>query len=39
MIEKLSQLNRRTLNPISAKIYFYYSRIYELINQLDKIRE
>jgi len=30
--------NRRSMDPIAAKCYFYYSRVYELTNQLEAIR-
>jgi len=30
--------SRRTMNPLSAKAFFYYSRAYELSNRLEEIR-
>ena len=30
--------NRRTLDQISAKCYFYFSRAYEIVQKLDTIR-
>lgn len=38
VIDKTSVLNRRTLDFISAKCYFYYARIFELNNMLEAIR-
>lgn len=38
MVLKLEQLNRRTLDLLSAKIYFYYARAYELSGDLKVIR-
>ncbi|CAK9304036.1 unnamed protein product [Gordionus sp. m RMFG-2023] len=38
MMEKLISQNRRTLDLLAAKCYFYYARIYELNNQADQIR-
>lgn len=38
LIERLQDFNRRTLNPLSAKAYFYYARSYELTNRLEEIR-
>lgn len=38
LVDKTSVLNRRTLDLISAKCYFYYARIFELNNMLDSIR-
>jgi len=35
---KLENQNRRTLDQISAKCYFYYSRAFEVVNELDTIR-
>jgi hypothetical protein len=34
----LSEYNRRTLNPIQAKAFFYYARAFELANKLEDIR-
>jgi len=39
LTEKLRNFNRRTLDPLSAKVYFYYSYIYEHSGRLDEIRE
>lgn len=38
MMEKIINQNRRSLDIIAAKSYFYYARIYELTGKLDKIR-
>jgi len=35
---KLETQNRRTLDQISAKCYFYYTRAHEIIDKLDTIR-
>nr|QBH73722.1 26S proteasome regulatory subunit S3 [Eurycantha calcarata] len=38
LMQKVTIQNRRTLDLIAAKCYFYHSRSYELTNQLEKIR-
>ena len=38
LISHLTTFSRRTLNPIAAKLYFYYSRTFELANRLAEIR-
>nr|BAN21246.1 26S proteasome regulatory subunit S3 [Riptortus pedestris] len=38
LMGKVTAQNRRSLDLIAAKCYFYHSRAYELTNQLDKIR-
>ena len=38
MMEKILSYNRRTLDAISSKCYFYYARVYELVGRLDQIR-
>ncbi|CAG5115490.1 unnamed protein product [Candidula unifasciata] len=38
LMKKLTVQNRRTMDMLSAKCYFYYSRAYELTNRLDVIR-
>lgn len=38
LITKLTSQNRRTLDLIGAKCYFYHSRVAELTNRLDSIR-
>ncbi|XP_013391357.1 26S proteasome non-ATPase regulatory subunit 3 [Lingula anatina] len=38
LMKKLLNQNRRTLDLLGAKSYFYYSRAYELTNQLERIR-
>ena len=38
MMEKIVSQNRRTLDVISAKCFFYYGRINELCGKLDQIR-
>lgn len=37
-MEKIVNQNRRTLDMIAAKCYFYYARVYELNEKLDQIR-
>jgi len=34
----LDQFNVRTLNPLSAKVFFYYYRTFELNNRADEVR-
>ena len=38
MMEKIVNQNRRSLDVIAAKCYFYYGRINELSGRLDQIR-
>lgn len=38
LMAKVTAQNRRTLDLVAAKCYFYHSRCYELTNQLDQIR-
>ncbi|KAJ3084255.1 26S proteasome non-ATPase regulatory subunit, partial [Physocladia obscura] len=38
VVDYIQQLNRRTLDQLSAKIYFYYERFFELANRLADIR-
>ncbi|XP_053985339.1 probable 26S proteasome non-ATPase regulatory subunit 3 [Hylaeus volcanicus] len=38
LLQKIIAQNRRTIDLIAAKCYFYYSRSYELVGRLDKIR-
>lgn len=38
LVQKIISQNRRTIDLIAAKCYFYHSRAYELTNHLDKIR-
>lgn len=35
---RLETFNRRTLDAIAAKVYFYYSLVYEKLNRLEEIR-
>ena len=37
-MEKLAGHNRRSLDSLSAKCYYYYARVYELLGQLASIR-
>lgn len=38
LMKKVCQHNRRTLDMLAARCYFYHSRAYELTNQFDKVR-
>jgi 26S proteasome regulatory subunit N3 len=38
LIQRMDQWNRRTLDPLSAKVYFYFSRAHELSGKLADIR-
>jgi len=38
LVQKLATHNRRTLDPLAAVCYFYYSRAYELVDRLKEIR-
>jgi 26S proteasome regulatory subunit N3 len=38
LVESIHSQNRRTLDQIGAKTYFYYSRFYELLNNLSSVR-
>lgn len=37
-VKRLQQLNRRTLDVLAARIYFYYSYSFELTDSLADIR-
>ncbi|CAG8671298.1 10588_t:CDS:10 [Acaulospora morrowiae] len=37
-VAKIQSLNRRTLDQLSSRIYFYYARFYELTGNLAEIR-
>ncbi|CAG0894497.1 unnamed protein product [Darwinula stevensoni] len=39
LMEKICNWNRRTLDILASKCYFYHSRCYELTDQLSKIRQ
>ncbi|CAF0864248.1 unnamed protein product [Didymodactylos carnosus] len=38
LVEKTAVLNRRTIDLLAAKCYFYYARVFELNNKLEEIR-
>lgn len=38
LIDRIKLFNRRSLDPLSSKAYFYFSLAHEKINQLDTIR-
>ena len=37
-MEKLVAHNRRSLDPLSAKCYYYHARVYELMGTLAAVR-
>lgn len=37
-VEKMTIMNRRTLDQIAARVYFYHGRFHELSNKLAEIR-
>lgn len=38
LLARYESFNRRTLDSLSAKIYFYYSRVYELLGNFESVR-
>lgn len=38
IMEKIVASNRRTLDALAAKCYYFYARVYELMGKLDQIR-
>jgi len=38
LLNRLVKENRRSLDPLAARCYFYYSRVYELVGQLADVR-
>lgn len=38
LLQKISSQNRRALDLVAAKCYYYHSRVYEFLNQLDTVR-
>uniref|UniRef100_A0A3B3WDM0 26S proteasome non-ATPase regulatory subunit 3 n=1 Tax=Poecilia mexicana TaxID=48701 RepID=A0A3B3WDM0_9TELE len=38
LMQKVSSKNRRALDLVVAKCYYYHARVYEFLNQLDTIR-
>lgn len=38
LMQKISTQNRRALDIVVAKCYYYHARIYELLNKLDVVR-
>ncbi|ESN92467.1 hypothetical protein HELRODRAFT_186129 [Helobdella robusta] len=38
LMDKIALQNRRTLDMLAARCYFYFARAYELTNQFDRIR-
>lgn len=37
-IQRMASMNRRTMDPLAARVYFYHARFYELSNRLAEIR-
>ncbi|EIE84168.1 hypothetical protein G6F46_001965 [Rhizopus delemar] len=37
-IQRMNAMNRRTMDPLAARIYFYHARFYELTQRLAEIR-
>jgi len=37
-VQRVISFNRRTMDMLAAKFYFYYSRFFELTNRLSSIR-
>jgi 26S proteasome regulatory subunit N3 len=38
LVNRISELNRRTLDQIAARIFFYYARVHELLGRSEEIR-
>ncbi|XP_061606203.1 26S proteasome non-ATPase regulatory subunit 3 isoform X1 [Phyllopteryx taeniolatus] len=38
LLQKMASKNRRALDLVAAKCYYYHARVYEFLNQLDSIR-
>ncbi|XP_052389573.1 26S proteasome non-ATPase regulatory subunit 3 isoform X1 [Carassius gibelio] len=38
LLQKMGSQNRRALDLVAAKCYYYHSRVYEFLNQLDVVR-
>ena len=38
LLQRVGSQNRRALDLVAAKCYYYHSRVYEFLNQLDTIR-
>ena len=38
LMQKISSQNRRALDLVVAKCYYYHARIYEFLNKLDVVR-
>ncbi len=39
MMDKITSQNRRSMDALAAKCYFYYVRVYELLGKLDQTRQ
>ncbi|XP_036408580.1 26S proteasome non-ATPase regulatory subunit 3-like [Megalops cyprinoides] len=38
LLQRIGSQNRRALDLVAAKCYYYHSRVYEFLNQLDTVR-
>lgn len=38
LLQKIGSKNRRALDLVAAKCYYYHARVYEFLNQFDTIR-
>lgn len=38
LMQKLSSQNRRALDLVAAKCYYYHARVYEFLDKLDVVR-
>lgn len=38
LLNRLVKENRRSLDPLAARCYYYYSRVYELVERLEDVR-
>lgn len=38
LLQKIGSKNRRALDLVAAKCYYYHARVYEFLNQFDSMR-
>ena len=38
LLNKMVKENRRSLDPLAARVYFYHSRVYELVGKAEEVR-
>lgn len=38
LLQKMASKNRRALDLVAAKCYYYHARVYEFLQQFDSIR-